>query len=1010
ASASDSTTDAESSYLAPGHRIGAFEVERLIATGGMGAVYAAIRVEDGVRQRVAIKLLRRRPTSDVRRDGETEKRFLLERQVLASLRDPSITALFDVGTTSDGRPYLVMEYVEGLPIDTYCWDRALSDHAIARLLARVCDAVQHAHQSLVLHRDLKPQNILVCDDGTPKVLDFGIARLLDPEGEFESVNTRSGAFLGTLAYAAPEQLRGEKSADTRCDIYSLGVVMYRLLTGQLPHGDSTSLPAYLERADRVLITKPSDRRASVPADIDAVVTRAMSTDRERRYQSAREFAADLRRFASGEPVEARSDSNWYVLRSEIKRRRVPILVAAAVLIASVIFGVLATMQADRLRERSLELELALHANRFREGRLLGQAGNLAAAESLLWSCAETEAMNGALPRLADWGLRELYSRHRIDATLRIDGSNDRFIGGGAGGVVYAIDGTASSLVSIDPDGDRTTIRERFMPRAATLDQSGRVLAWLDDSGTLWTGAVDSEIAHIRGQDLVGQAEIAVSDDGRVVTALAEGRLLCSSLSAAASWEINDGVRTTAVSASGRVFGICDNATVREWNRRNGSVLETWPIDLGKGRPAIAADSEGELLAFASGSELTVLQTSTGETRQVVAANGWIESIRFVNDADGAAVVVTASADYGVRFWSADTLGLILEAMAHRDRPSVLLSMDAGRGVLSVDRGGVGRIWSLELEKQPSGVMLGTGTVFDLAVNKSGDCLLAALDDAMPRVIRYDLTTGEAVQGPPADDPVSAVEWLPTGSRCVAATYGGDLFLFESVPDGLVPVWGTSLSGPANTLAVSPDGDRVAVGTRGVIEVFRTADGTPIGRVDLKANRTPMLRWRAGSIYAVSLPDSSVARVDPGTMRAEVISTNATVASGIRSIDVSDDGRLLAFAGDDAVVRVWQKRAAGWQPYLELSGHREGVFDLAFGPDGILASGARNGTVRIWSLHSGSEISRIDALTGMVFDVEFSGDRLYVAGSDATLRWYDTRAADGRVERSRPPQRAVQAGS
>lgn len=996
-------------FLPEGYRIGPFEVERLIATGGMGAVYAAARVEGGVRQRVAVKLLRR-PSSGVGiREGETEKRFLLERQVLASLRHPSITGLLDVGTTGDGRPYLVMEYVDGLPIDTFCRQRGLSDRAIAELLARVCDAVQHAHQSLVLHRDLKPQNILVCDDGTPKVLDFGVARLLDPESDFETMNTRSGEFLGTLAYAAPEQLKGERSTDTRCDIFALGVIMYRLLTGELPHGDSKNLAAYLERIERARVAPPSQRRASIAADIDAVVRQAMAKDRERRYQSARELAGDLRRYARGEPVEARSDSSWYVIRSEIKRRRVPILAASIVLLASVLFGVQATFQANRLRDRTLELETALHENQFREGRLLGQAGNVAAAEAMLWACADAEDTNPLLPRLAAWGLRDLYRRHPIDATLRLETQGDRFVGAGPDGIVFATDSTGPSLVAIGAALERRLVRDGFAPVSIVSDVTTGALAWLDEDGALWTGDADSSRARSRATGLPPDATLALSSGAGVVTALSAGRLHGLAGDDPA-WTVDGGVQAATVSATGRIFGVCADGVIREWDARGGELLGAWPIELDKGRPVITSDADGALLAFASGSEVVVVETGSGATRSAVAANGWVEAVCFIPDADAGSLVVTASADYGVRFWRADNLDLVAESTAHRDRPRALFPLGPGRGVLSVDRGGTGRVWRPGSMVSSGAVQLGNGTILGLSIHERGQSVLAALDDTPPRVVRHDFNAPSPVSGPASRDPVSAVGWLTDAESCIAATYGRQLSRLAPDGDGYAPVWTAELLGPANALAVSPDGGRVAVASRGVVEVFSTEDGAPIGVVELGADRTPGVRWRGGSIFAVTLPDSTVVRIDPETLASEVLFTDPTAGSGLRAIDVSDDAHFLAFAGDDAVIRVWQRSPAGWRPARELAGHREGVFDLAFGPPGVLASGSRSGSVRMWSLASGTEIGRFEALPGMVFDVEFHGDRLYAGGTGAVLRWFDTRAVDGRVTRNRPPQRSLPPGS
>ncbi|MDY7093298.1 MAG: serine/threonine-protein kinase, partial [Acidobacteriota bacterium] len=214
----------------PGTLVGRYRLERLLGSGGMGSVFLAVRADDEYRQQVAVKLLR----SDLM-TPELAHRFRSERQILADLDHPNIARLLDGGTTDDGRPYLVMEHVEGEPLDLYCDRRRLSTAERLRLFQKICAAVHFAHQSLVVHRDLKPGNILVTEAGEPKLLDFGIAKLLDSGGDAPTLGaTGTGLAPMTPEYASPEQVRGE-SITTASDVYSLGVLLYDLLTGHRPY-------------------------------------------------------------------------------------------------------------------------------------------------------------------------------------------------------------------------------------------------------------------------------------------------------------------------------------------------------------------------------------------------------------------------------------------------------------------------------------------------------------------------------------------------------------------------------------------------------------------------------------------------------------------------------------------------------------------------------------------------------------------------------------------------------
>ena len=289
-----------------GNRIGAYKIVALVGRGGMGAVYRAVRDDDEFQRQVAIKVVPRLLASP-----EAVARFRSERQILANLDHPNIARLLD-GGTADGIPFLVMEYVEGVPIIQYVNDRDLSIAQRIELMRSVCGAVQYAHQNLIVHRDLKPANILVTADGTVKLLDFGVAKLVDPEN---SGATNTSAMMLTPDYASPEQVRGE-TVTTASDVYSLGVVLYEILTGTRPYEVTTTNASEMQRV--VCLTEPLAPskspnlqvrlRRQLSGDLDTIVLMAMRKDAARRYGSAEQLAADLQRHLDGRPVVARRDT------------------------------------------------------------------------------------------------------------------------------------------------------------------------------------------------------------------------------------------------------------------------------------------------------------------------------------------------------------------------------------------------------------------------------------------------------------------------------------------------------------------------------------------------------------------------------------------------------------------------------------------------------------------------------------------------------------------------------
>ena len=347
-----------------GGRSGPYRIIREIGRGGMGVVYLGVRDDDHFRKEVAIKL--------VKRGMDTEavvRRFRNERQILADLEHPNVARLIDGGATADGRPYLVMEYVGGVPLVQFCDERGLPVGERLRLFLKICDAVNYAHQNLVVHRDLKPSNILVTAGGEPKLLDFGVAKLLNAGPAGEGLTETLGGRVMTPEYASPEQVRG-LPVTTASDIYSLGVVLYELLTGERPYRLKDAPP---EEWPRLICdtdpSKPSeavaDSKGGSPAprpaprpprplrgDLDTIVLMAMRKEPARRYASVAQLAEDVRRHLAGLPVVAHEDTFTYRAGKFVRRHKIG-LAAAALVLLTLVGGIVATAwQASVARERA----------------------------------------------------------------------------------------------------------------------------------------------------------------------------------------------------------------------------------------------------------------------------------------------------------------------------------------------------------------------------------------------------------------------------------------------------------------------------------------------------------------------------------------------------------------------------------------------------------------------------------------------------------------------------------
>jgi tetratricopeptide (TPR) repeat protein len=341
-----------------GWRIGAYDLVAELGRGGMGEVFAAVRADGHYDQKVALKLVRAGNATDV-----VVERFRAERQILAGLEHPNIARLVDGGTTEAGTPYLVMELVDGVPIDQFCDARSLPVTERLRLFLPVCSAVQYAHQRLVIHRDLKPANILVTANGIPKLLDFGIAKMLDPGGNTEETMLRPF----TPEYASPEQVRGEP-VSTTSDVYALGMVLYRMLTGRSPYRLESRTPAELaaaitsQEAERpsTAVTRPeanpagehtpsSGLQGQLRGDLDFILLKALRKEPEKRYTSAEQFAEDIRRHMDGLPVAARKGT-WTYHAGKFARRHRTVVAAATLVLMTLVGGIIVTAREARVAE------------------------------------------------------------------------------------------------------------------------------------------------------------------------------------------------------------------------------------------------------------------------------------------------------------------------------------------------------------------------------------------------------------------------------------------------------------------------------------------------------------------------------------------------------------------------------------------------------------------------------------------------------------------------------------
>ena len=1023
-----------------GCRVGPFHLIRLIGQGGMGAVYLAERDNAQFSQRVAIKMLSYGIGSP-----EATARFRDERQILAALEHPNIVRLLDGGSTEDGLPYLVMEYIDGASVTLHAQQHQLSVRARVALIRQVCAALQYAHQNLVVHRDIKPSNILVDAGGSPKVLDFGIAKLLAPIASLERrAKTRTGFPMFTPEYASPEQARGG-AVSTVTDVYSVGAVLYELVTDRPPHRATDSALETLRMIcevdpPRPSAAGPSARRRELAGDLDNIILKALQKDPARRYASMDQLADDLGRWLDGLPVTARTSTFLY-RASKFVRRNKGLVIAVAVVTGLQLRAAHDTRAARALAEARLT---AGYVEQGRQALLDSKHSEAAAYLSAAWQ------RGGRSPAVA-------FMLARAVETLRPERLRLAAHDGTVWWAEYAPDGRqiataddrSARLWDAKTGALRFTLRHDDMVASVAFSADGQrlVTASYDGSVGVWDAATGGRLMALTGRSEDGRIRYrkavfvpardliaAVHSNGALVdvwNARSGDRVITLENAGARGPDVDiagspDG-RWLAVAGQGPHVQIWDTS---DWTHVVGlAAPDVASIAFDPARPRIATVSRAGVAAIwdvADGHRRVALQDA-GEPMDHVAyspdgvwiANASRDGIVRVWDATSGVLVAMLRDHHGKVLWvefdststwiasgGADGVVTVSDRAtgarvatferAHSEAKMVRFAPDA-KELITASVDGIAHVWPVHSSyRKFSAPPRGRGCGTDVVPREDGRFLAVSCEsgaqvwDTVNDRLLAELPGPQPL--PPIPDPYPAVTSL--GDRAAIAL--GNAVTVFALPGG-APIQTIEHPALVRTLAFAPSGhDLVTASADGTVFVVRDGQ-SPVAIAVPGGAVTAIAFTPDGHAIAANAKDHHMRVYDLARGQVVYELDGSLHPAEIRALRVSPDGQRLVAMGMDAttvVPVVWD--LPNRRRLATLSTGKEVVLAARFIDNRRIVTTSRDGIARLWNAETGELQRAFVGRSIVLFDaaVDPDGTLLATAAGDGAIQFWDM--ASGRL--------------
>jgi eukaryotic-like serine/threonine-protein kinase len=996
----------------PGDRLGRYKLLEKLGEGGCGVVYVAEQ-EEPVRRRVAVKVIKLGMDTKA-----VVARFEAERQALAMMDHPNIARVFDAGTTDMGRPYFVMELVRGIRITEYCDQSNLTTTERIELFIKVCHAIQHAHQKGIIHRDVKPSNILVTlHDGVPvpKVIDFGIAKATEGRLTDATVYTQLHAFIGTPAYISPEQAEmSGLDIDTRSDIYSLGVLLYELLAGSTPFDAQELLASGLDAMRKTIREKepvrPSTRLATMQADeltttakrrstdapklvhqlrgdLDWIVMKCLEKDRTRRYDTANGLAMDLKRYLSNEPVVARPPSTAYRIQKAVRRHKLSFAAGAAVALALLIGAAVSTMQAvratraERAKQALLnseqkarqaatraQSEAELERDRARRNlyaadiTLAHQAwlqSNLGKARRLL---ARTRPQAG-LQDLRGWEWRYLWGLTRGDDSIEVGRFN--------GGVFHLAFMDNDRSVAVGLTGLGSEERGNFLFDVGATHLSNRrvfgrspfsVSVYHPARKWLLSSFVDSNgwaVAVLNAATLKGVTQLPVSNFMKTIAVSRDGERIAAWQGGGEAgvnvWRVDDW-RHSLITAPGELGGI-----------HSGGVGF-----LGAGeRLAVGWDS----------GKLTIHDSVTGNKLREFAAHR--DGVTAMAISPDSRVIATGAGftERTIKLWNPESDERLGELTNHQAWICTLAFSPDGALLASGSADQTIRLWDTKTWVEVAMLRGHEDEVYSLAFSADGRRLITGGKDGSVRLWQIPPVKRFA---PVSELPEQCNMFAMSADGRRVVTVGEEYILWD-VDTGEKLATLTELRDYGAGCDFSPDGRQLLVGGRkGKVRIwdfersslseFDTGHDADVAEVNtLGVTNFLLAAWWGGPTLRFKLWNFET---------RQLVHQFEWSGPQINEGNFSRRGDF-ALGHEDGSVTLWSVES-GWIP-TNFPAHRRPVSGIAFTPDGrILATGGPEGTAKLWDLATHREIATLKGHLRSIhaMDISPDGSRLATAAGDA----------------------------